>query len=231
MNVLAQIRNIEAAAQRMKADETRIQELEHRRQATADEIQGATKDLVLALAAQKGLLGLPPKEIAALFERIELPKAADAEGGRSGAKDGAVTVLQIGSEELADVTVEYTGYKRGRRVVLVQGIGLKRGGPNGFWSGRVDSEALAQLIQAFPDKVKVGAIHSQSKPAAAGASQPPEAVSEPSIKGPGADNLDPVAAQAREDVEPITTSISWPRPFPTLPRRVASSAIGDDEAK
>lgn len=231
MNVLAQIRNIEVAVQRMKSDETRIQELERRRQATADEIQNATKDLILTLAAQKGVLDLSPSEIAALFERMELPKAAEAEGGRSDPTDRAVSAKQIGRDEGADVTVEYTTHKRGPKVLLVQGLGLKRRPPNGFWSGRVDHEGLAQLVQAFPEKVTVNAIHSQSNPAADGATQQPKAVSEPSIEAPVGDNPDPVTARVREDVGLITTSLSWPRPFPTLPRRAAPGAVGDGEAK
>lgn len=231
MNVLAQIRTIEVAVQRMKADETRIQELEHRRQATADEIQDATKDLVLALAAQKGLLGLSPTEIAAVFERMELPNTAEAEGEPLAAEGSPVSVMQLGADEVADVTVGYTTHKRGPRVRLVQAIGLKRVAPNGFWSGRVDCAGLAQLIQAFPGKVKVNAVHSQSSSAAAGAPQQPEAVSKPSIEAPGADDPNPVASESREEVQPFTASIPWPRPFSTLPRRVASSAAGDDEAK
>ena len=223
MNVLAQIRNIEAAAQRMKADETRIQQLQHRRQATADEIQDATRDLVLALAADKGVLDLRPTEIAALFERMELPTATEAEGGDCGNETAG---LQIGIDELVDVTVEYTSHKRGRRVALVQGLGLKRGGPNGFWSGRVDRDGLTKLIQAFPKKVKV---HARSNPAAAGAPQQPEAVSEPSIDGHAADSLDRVVAESREDAGLATTSLPWPRPFSALPRRVASSVVGDDD--
>jgi hypothetical protein len=231
MNVLAQIRTIEVAVQRMKSDETRIQELERRRQTTADEIQDATRDLILALAAEKGILRLPPAEIVTLFERIQVPRAAEAEGGRSGPKDGAHSATQIGSNQAADVTVEYTSHKRGRKVSLVQSIGLKRGGPNGFWSGRVDREGLAQLIQAFPGKVTVNAIHSQSNPAPDGAPLEPEAVSRPSIDALGADNLDVVATEVREDARSATTSVPWPRPFSTLPRRVTPGAAGDDEAK
>ena len=230
MNVLAHIRTIEVAVQRMEADETRIQELERRKQVTADEVLAATKDLVLALAAQKGLLGLAPTEIVAVFEGMELPKAAEAEAARPGLKRGAAGVMQIGADELADVTVEYTSHKRGHRVVLVQGLGLKRGGPNTFWSGRVDREGLARLIGAFPNKVKINAVHPQSKPVTAEAPKQPETVSKLSIEERGSDNMDTVAAEAQEDLKTITTSMSWPRPFPTLPRRVASGVLGDDEA-
>jgi hypothetical protein len=224
MNVLSHIRSIEIAVQRMKSDEARIQELERRKKTAADDIQNATKDLILALAAQKGVLDLPPTEIAALFERMELPKTAEAKGGRSEPEGGAVSMKQVGRDEEADVTVEYTTHKRGSKVHLVQRLGLKRRPPNGFWSGRVNYEGLAELIEAFPGKVMVNAIHSQSNPAADGATRQAEAVSEPSIEAPPAESLDPIAADGREDVGPITAPTSWPRSFPTLPRRVAPTA-------
>ena len=182
MNVLAQIRTIETATLRMKADQTRIQELEQRKQTTADEIAGATKDLVLALAAQKGLLRLSPTQIVAVFEEMMLPKVEEPVSRTSEVDntmapgrlavdafmDATVEYInQLDADELVEATVEYTSYKKGLpKVALVEAVGLKRGAPFGFWSGRVDREAMARLTHAFPGKVKVkvGAIHSQSNP-------------------------------------------------------------------
>lgn len=182
MNVRAHIRSIETATLRMKADQTRIQELELRTQATAGEIAGATKELVLALAAEKGLLHLSPTQILAVFEEMKLP-TVEGPVSRTSEVDNTVVpgrlaadafvdatveyVSQLDADELIDVTVEYTSYKKGLpKVALVEAIGLKRGAPFGFWSGCVDREAIARLIHTFPGKVKVkvGAIHSQSNP-------------------------------------------------------------------
>jgi hypothetical protein len=159
----------------------------------------------------------------------------------------------------------HDGYRRGRRVALVQKIGLKRGGPNGFWSGLVDGEELDRLVQEFPDKVKISAVHSKSTHSSTEALQQPEAVSEQSIESiekttevrveetqlavpPSAsppekeasdladahrlDEFAPADTTRCEEVRPITTPIPWPRPFSTLPRRIApnATASGGEDA-
>jgi hypothetical protein len=208
------------------------------------------------LAAEKGLLRLTPAEIVAAFERMLLPKPMDAEEEGPRACESTLPSVQLGVDEVANVTVEYTGYKGGPRVALLQEIGLKRGAPKGFWSGLVDREGLDRLIQEFPNKVEINPILSQSTPLAAEAQQEIGAASErsgenfertaegpalsvPEKQGPekAASDLpegrepDDVATQTAtpaEGVQPITTAIPCPRPFSALPRRVVPNAMPTD---
>jgi len=256
MDIAAQVRSIETAARRLKAEEMRIDELERRRQTTASEIADAKRELVMMLAAGKGLLSLPPAEIAAAFEQLSLPKTTDAEEKDPGACDSTSHSMQLGVGQVANVMVAYTGYKGGPRVSLLQEIGLKRGGSKGFWSGLVDREGLDRLVQEFPNKVKINPIHSQSIPLAAEGQHEIGAAPERSEEnfegtaeelGPfvrekqgreisasdllGMPEPDDVATQKAtpaEEVQPIATAVPWPRPFSALPRRVVSNVTEVD---
>lgn len=257
MNVAAQIRSIEAAAQRLKADEMRIDELKRRTQTTAGEIADAKRELVVMLAAGKGLLSLSPAEIAAAFEQLSSPKIMDAEEKVSGACDSASQSVQLGVGQVANVVVKYTGYKGGPRVALLQEIGLKRGGSKGFWSGLVDREGLDRLLQEFPTKMEINRVHSQSTPPAVEAQQEVGATFErsrailegtdeqpvPSIpEKPGSEKAasdlleaggpDDIAratsATPAKEVQPITTAIPLPRHFSGLPRRVVPNGMVAD---
>lgn len=141
----------------------------------------------------------------AAFERLPLPEAIDAGGGGARANGIATPPIQLGADQVANVTVEYTSYRRGRRVALVQEIGLKRGGPNGFWFGLVDQEGLDRLIQAFPKKVKINAIHSEIIPSSAGVLQQSKAACEKSVEttGTAAEDVSEALAEPREKARPI----------------------------
>lgn len=256
-SVAERVRTIEVAERKLSAQDQRLAELQQGRQTTADAVAVARRDLVLALAMERGLLDLPAAEIVAAFQRLEVPTSPSQGAARSPSADSiqAVSGLQLGLDQLADITVNYTSYKRGDRVMLLQEIGLKRGGPRGFWHGRVDAAQLDRLVTAFPGKVSAAAAGSESTSAVDSATDQSMAVSETSIEAieeavdapppatertvsPEASMPKAVApadsvvqATAQPAPPPASPSTQLPRAPFSWPRRVSSGGAGSDGEK
>jgi len=225
MNSVAErVRTIEVAERKLDAQDQRLAELQRGRQTTADAVAIARRDLVLALAMERGVLDLPAAEIVAAFQRLELPVSSSA---RSPSEDltEAVSGLQLGEDQVADITVQYTSYRRGERVALLQGIGLTRGGTHGYWHGQVDAAQLDRVTKAFPGKVNVDSVHAGSTSTVNSTTDESTAASETSTEVVEVDVTPPAIERSvpHPAPQPTPTSTQLPRaPFSSWPRREAA---------
>jgi hypothetical protein len=238
MNSVAErVRTIEVAEKKLDAQDQRLAELQRGRQTTADAVAIARRDLVLALAMERGVLDLPAVEIVAAFQRLDL---AVSWSGRSPSEDltEVVSALQLGKDEMAHITVQYTGYRRGERVALLQEIGLTRGGTHGYWHGQVDAAQLDRLTKAFPGKVNVDSVHAGSTltvnstmDESTAASETAIEVAEVDVTPPAIERSVPQAA-AHPAPQPTPTSAQLPRgTFSSWPRRASTGGAGSDGEK
>jgi hypothetical protein len=161
-----------------------------------------------------------------------------------------VSGLQLGEDQVADITVKYTSYRRGDRVALLKGFGFTRDGTYGYWHGRVDAPQLDRVTRAFPDKVQVHSVHAESTSIVNAATDESTAVSEASTEAVEVDatpaaiersepqdsvpqaNAPAGSAAAHPAPQPASTSTQLPRaPFTSWPGRASTAGVGGDGEK
>jgi hypothetical protein len=157
-SAVSRTRKIEAEIRRSDARKRQIDELQRAESEGAKLIADETEALVVDLAKNRGILGLPPDRIVALFEHLPESGAPDksipaaGEDGSLEGEEAAGGLLNAGM--VSNVTIKFGNNKNSQKVALLKRVGLTRNGKRGDWHGQVDPETFALLRETFGGRLQ-----------------------------------------------------------------------------
>jgi hypothetical protein len=157
-SIASRTRKIETEIRRSDARRRQIDVLQKEESEGVQMLAAETEALVVDLAKNRGILGLRPDRIVALFELLPVsgpPDESVPAAGGDGSLEGEETAGgSSNAGSVFNVTIKFGNHKNSQKVALLKSVGLTRNGKRGDWHGQVDPETFARLRETFGGRLQ-----------------------------------------------------------------------------